>query len=152
MPHGRGPETQKQRLSIYKIQKVYFCWKKSPCGSAPRSTKLRKYMFYVFKTQKSRFYVSKIENLCFCWKKKPLRERTQEHRTWKVIYIFLIYRNLYLPHIICIFETYICICNTYFCVCNTYNLQKSRFQVSDNRCACFGTSENDGFGSEMGRR
>ena len=44
--------------------------KKSPCGSAPRSTKLRKYMFYVFKTQKSRFYVSKIENLYFCWKKK----------------------------------------------------------------------------------
>ena len=105
-------KTQKRRFSIYEIQKVYFCWKKSPCGSAPRSTKLRKSMFSMLNTQKPRFYISKIKEASILLEKKPLRERTQEHRTWKVIYIFLTNTSLYLPHIIGIFGPYLCICNT----------------------------------------
>jgi hypothetical protein len=48
--------------------------------------------------------------------KKPLRERTQEHQTWKVIYMLSKYRYLYLPHIIGIFGPCLCICNTYIFV------------------------------------
>ena len=74
---------------------MYFCWKKSPCGSAPRSTNLRKSTFSMLNTQKPRFYLSKIENLYSAGKRSPCGSAPRSTELGRSALCLLIHRNMY---------------------------------------------------------
>ena len=88
----------KNRGSLFrKNRRCYFGGQKSPCGSAPSRTELRKCTFDVSKTQKQRFCVFKIHGV-FWWGKNcgsaPSRTGLKYHLQYGIS-IFAT-RNLYL--------------------------------------------------------
>ena len=70
----------KSRFHILKIDNLLFCWEKSPCGSAPRSNKLRKSMSVYVEHTKMKILCIKNREPSILLENKPLRERTQEHQ------------------------------------------------------------------------
>ena len=129
---------------------MYSAGKKKPAGAHPGAQSLEStcVMYLSHKNEDSLFI--KNRRCIFAGKNAPAGAHPGAPNLEGHLYI-LIYRNLYLPHRICIIETYICICNTYFSVCNTYESNNQDFECLITDICVLG-SKNDGFGSEMGRR